>query len=154
MLCDDAVVDRLRAAGCVFAEEEAALLLAAAGDVEALVARRVAGEPLEQVLGWAEFAGLRVRVAPGVFVPRRRSEFLVAQALAVRPGSVVVDACCGSGAIGAALLAARPVARAARHRRRPGGRGVRAGEPARGRGRARRRSPGRRCRSRSPGGST
>jgi release factor glutamine methyltransferase len=103
----DAVVDRLRAAGCVFAEEEAALLLAASGDVDALVARRVAGEPLEQVLGWAEFAGLRVRVAPGVFVPRRRSEFLVAQALAV-PGEVVVDACCGSGAIGAALLASCP----------------------------------------------
>jgi len=101
------VVDRLRAAGCVFAEDEAALLQAAPGDLDALVARRVAGEPLEQVLGWAEFAGLRVRVAPGVFVPRRRSESLVAQALAV-PGEVVVDACCGSGAIGAALLAARP----------------------------------------------
>ncbi|MDD7916635.1 putative protein N(5)-glutamine methyltransferase [Actinomycetospora callitridis] len=105
----DSVVTRLRAAGCVFAEEEAALLESSAGDVEALVARRVAGEPLEQVLGWAEFAGLRVRVAPGVFVPRRRSEFLVAQAQALAvPGEVVVDACCGSGAIGAALLAARP----------------------------------------------
>ena len=76
-----------------------------------------------------------------------------AQALAV-PGEVVVDACCGSGAIGAALLAARPVARAARHRRRPGGRGLRAGEPARRRGRARRRSPGRPAGRRSPGGST
>jgi release factor glutamine methyltransferase len=105
----DAVVERLRAAGCVFAEEEAALLRSAPGDLEALVARRVAGEPLEQVVGWAAFAGLRVAVAPGVFVPRRRSEFLVARALeVVAAGATVVDVCCGTGAIGAALLAARP----------------------------------------------
>jgi release factor glutamine methyltransferase len=104
-----AVVERLRAAGCVFAEEEAALLTDAGGDLDALVARRVAGEPLEQVVGWAAFAGLRVAVAPGVFVPRRRSEFLVSRALAVTaPGATVVDVCCGTGAIGAALLAARP----------------------------------------------
>ncbi len=52
-----------------------------------MVARRAAGEPLEQVVGWAEFAGLRVLVDPGVFVPRRRSEFLVEVAvrLAARP---------------------------------------------------------------------
>ncbi|PVZ14821.1 putative protein N(5)-glutamine methyltransferase [Actinomycetospora cinnamomea] len=104
------VVSRLRAAGCVFAEEEAALLVASArGDLGALVARRVAGEPLEQVVGWAAFAGLRVAVAPGVFVPRRRSEFLVARALPVLPAAAtVVDVCCGTGAIGAAMLAARP----------------------------------------------
>jgi release factor glutamine methyltransferase len=103
------LVERLRAAGCVFAEEEAALLADAGGDLDALVARRVAGEPLEQVVGWAAFAGLRVAVAPGVFVPRRRSEFLVSQALAVTaPDATVVDVCCGTGAIGAALLAARP----------------------------------------------
>ena len=33
------------------------------------------------MVGWAEFAGLRVLVDPGVFVPRRRSEFLVAVAV-------------------------------------------------------------------------
>jgi release factor glutamine methyltransferase len=103
------LVERLRAAGCVFAEEEAALLTESGGDLDALVARRVTGEPLEQVVGWAAFAGLRVAVAPGVFVPRRRSEFLVSRALAVTaPDAVVVDVCCGTGAIGAALLAARP----------------------------------------------
>src|SRR5690242_795737 len=65
--------------------------------------------PLEHVLGWAEFAGLRVAVDPGVFVPRRRSELLVRTAAdLLRPGAVVVDVCCGSGAIGAALLAAEP----------------------------------------------
>ncbi|CAL9347961.1 Release factor glutamine methyltransferase [Streptomyces sp. enrichment culture] len=101
------VVAALRAAGCVFAEEEAELLLAAAGtpaELTALVDRRVAGEPLELVLGWAEFRGLRIAVEPGVFVPRRRTEFLVEQALAHAPeAAVVVDLCCGSGALGAAL---------------------------------------------------
>ncbi len=100
-----------------------------------MVDRRVAGLPLEQVLGWAEFCGLRITVAPGVFVPRRRTEFLVRQAALLvrgddpprppregivrgddpprppgegitRPGDVIVDLCCGAGAIGAALAAA------------------------------------------------
>jgi release factor glutamine methyltransferase len=102
----DAVVARLRSAGCVFAEEEAALLVAAATgpELRLLVDRRVAGEPLEHLLGWAEFCGLRIALDPGVFVPRRRTEFLVRQAAALgRPGSVVVDMCCGSGALGVAL---------------------------------------------------
>ena len=71
---------RLRAAGCVFAEEEADLLTVAAttpAELARLVDLRVAGRPLEQILGWAEFCGLRIEVDPGVFVPRRRSEFLV-----------------------------------------------------------------------------
>ncbi|GAA2899671.1 putative protein N(5)-glutamine methyltransferase [Streptosporangium fragile] len=76
-------------------------------DLDAMVDRRVAGLPLEHVLGWAEFCGLRVAVDPGVFVPRRRTEFLVRQAAALtRPGAVVVDLCCGSGAVGVALAAA------------------------------------------------
>ena len=104
------IVTRLRAAGCVFAEDEARLLMSSArtpAELDALVARRADGLPLEQVLGWAEFCGLRITVAPGVFVPRRRTEFLVRQALAVaRPGALIVDLCCGAGAIGAALAAA------------------------------------------------
>jgi release factor glutamine methyltransferase len=104
-------VTRLRAAGCVFAEEETRLLISAARTPEelaAMVDRRVAGLPLEQVIGWAEFCGLRIAVDPGVFVPRRRTEFLVRQAAALAgPGNVViVDLCCGAGAIGAALAAA------------------------------------------------
>ncbi|MEU6773116.1 putative protein N(5)-glutamine methyltransferase [Streptomyces sp. NPDC046759] len=103
----DTVVSALRAAGCVFAEEEAELILATArtpGDAASMVERRAAGHPLELVLGWAEFHGLRVTVEPGVFVPRRRTEFLVDQALAQAPyATVVVDLCCGSGALGAAL---------------------------------------------------
>ena len=104
---DDAVVARLRSAGCVFAEDEARLLVAEAGSparLESLVRRRVAGEPLEYLLGWAEFWGLRIAVAPGVFVPRRRSELLVEEAAALAPPrAVVVDLCCGSGAVAAAL---------------------------------------------------
>ncbi|MBF4579972.1 methyltransferase [Frigoribacterium sp. VKM Ac-2530] len=129
------MVARLRAAGCVFAEDEARLLLeaAAAGPgLESLVLRRTAGEPLEQVLGWAAFDGLRLVVEPGVFVPRRRTELLVRladAALAVVPGlppapgrgqvppdgttasgtaPVVVELCCGVGAVAAALLRRRP----------------------------------------------
>jgi len=109
---EDDVVARLRAAGCVFAEDEAQLLLAEAGSaaaLEELVARRVAGEPLEHVLGWAEFCGLRVAVAPGVFVPRRRTEALVEAAVGLgRPGAVVVDLCCGSGALGLAVATSMP----------------------------------------------
>lgn len=109
---DASVVLRLRAAGCVFAEDEARLLLEAAStatDLESLVARRVSGEPLEQLLGWAEFCGLRIAVSLGVFVPRRRTEFLVETAATLcHPDAVVVDLCCGSGAVGAALLAAVP----------------------------------------------
>ncbi|GAA4592500.1 putative protein N(5)-glutamine methyltransferase [Planotetraspora phitsanulokensis] len=104
-----AIVTRLRAAGCVFAEDEAELIVSTArapGDVAAMVDRRVAGLPLEHVLGWAEFYGLRVAVQPGVFVPRPRTEFLIRQAAALAPPeAVIVDLCCGSGAMAAALAA-------------------------------------------------
>lgn len=113
------IVSRLRSAGCVFAEDEARLLICAAqtpADLAAMMDRRAAGLPLEHVLGWAQFCGLRIAVDSGVFVPRRRTEFLVQQALALprkiasqaltRPRTVVVDLCCGSGAVGAALIAA------------------------------------------------
>ncbi|MFJ3783227.1 putative protein N(5)-glutamine methyltransferase [Streptomyces sp. NPDC090093] len=102
------VVERLRAAGCVFAEEEATLLIAAApgsAGLDAMVERRASGLPLEHVVGWAGFAGLRIAVDPGVFVPRRRTEFLVERAVALAaPGALCVDLCCGSGAAGAVLL--------------------------------------------------
>ena len=117
-LPDPVLVARLRAAGCVFAEDEAMLLeqavegrADAADELERLVARRVEGEPLEQLLGWAEFGGLRILLEPGVFVPRRRTEALAAEAIRLtgavadsgRP-CVVVDLCCGAGAIGAAVI--------------------------------------------------
>ena len=108
---DPAVVARLRAAGCVFAEAEAQLLAGAAhspAELDALVERRAGGLPLELVVGWAEFRGLRIFVDPGVFVPRLRSEFLVetAVSLARGPGpALIVDLCCGTGALGLAVAA-------------------------------------------------
>ncbi len=115
-MSEEELVLRLRAAGCVFAEEEAALLLDAAGSpaqLASMTARRVAGEPLEYVVGWAEFCGVRMTVEAGVFVPRHRTELLVDEAerlLSGRLGApLVVDLCCGSGALGAALAVRRTV---------------------------------------------
>ena len=76
----------------------------APGELTEMVGLRAEGLPLEHVVGWAEFCGLRVAVDPGVFVPRPRTEALVRKAAALlSPGAVVVDLCCGSGAVGAAL---------------------------------------------------
>lgn len=104
----DTLVSRLRAAGCVFAEDEAAEIRRVHGDdekaVDAAVAARRAGIPLEQVLGVARFAGVEVEVGDGVFVPRRRAEPLIDEAVAAAPDArVVVDLGCGTGAIAAAL---------------------------------------------------
>jgi len=121
----DEIAGRLRAAGCVFAEDEAAVLSAAAPDLPTLhelVRRRAGGEPLEQVVGYADFCGVRVRLRPGVFVPRVRSTLLVTLAAtaltkespttkqsSATEGSTaterrtVLDLCCGSGALGMAV---------------------------------------------------
>jgi release factor glutamine methyltransferase len=104
------LVAALRSAGCVFAEEEARLLLdesSSPAELMTWTARRMAGEPLEHVVGWAAFAGLRIAVDPGVFVPRRRSELMV-EVAAREEAELAVDLCCGSGALGAALAARRP----------------------------------------------
>jgi release factor glutamine methyltransferase len=103
------VVARLRTAGCVFAEDEAQMLLSAASgaELDRMLGLRESGVPLEQVVGWAEFCGRRIVVEPTVFVPRRRTELLVDEALRRCPSPrVVVDLCCGSGVV-AAVLAAR-----------------------------------------------
>ncbi|MEO6124159.1 MAG: putative protein N(5)-glutamine methyltransferase [Ilumatobacteraceae bacterium] len=106
----DAIVERLRRAGCVFAQDEADVLLGSAatsGQLESMIERRIGGQPLEHVVGWAAFAGLRVAVGEGVFIPRRRSELLVETARTImKPGDVVLDLCCGSGAVGMAIAAA------------------------------------------------
>lgn len=102
----------LRASGSVFAEEEAALLISEAGSPDALIAmieKRTDGVPIEQILGWAEFRGLRIAVEPEIFIPRYRTEFLAEQAISLcTSDSLVVDLCCGSGAIGLAIISAVP----------------------------------------------
>jgi release factor glutamine methyltransferase len=102
--------------GFVAAGEEAQELLAcAAGDAErldALVARRLTGEPLAWITGSVTFCGVEVLVAPGVYVPRWQTE-LLAQRAAERlpPGGTAIDVCTGSGALARTLMAARPGAR-------------------------------------------
>ncbi len=113
------LVDALRAAGCVWAEDEAAILVdASPADEDArwrLAERRMAGEPLEQVVGWASFCGRRILLEPGVFVPRRRTEPLAHAAVrAARdrgPSPLVVDLCCGSGALAVVVAGEIPGAR-------------------------------------------
>ena len=76
-----------------------------------MVDERVAGVPVEQLVGWVTFCGLRILVDRGVFVPRRRTELLVRESVGLArrvDGPVVVDLCCGSGAVGAAIAAALP----------------------------------------------
>ena len=110
------VAARLRAAGSVFAEDEAAILLEAATDdaeLDALVSRRVAGEPLEPLVGWARFGRLRLAVGPGVFVPRQRSLLLARAAIRsarAQVDPVVLEPFCGVAPIAASVAAAVPAA--------------------------------------------
>ena len=107
ILDTDSLVLRLRAAGCVFAEEEAAILQESARGDEHLLRlceRRERGEPLEQLVGWVDFGGLRLSVGPGVFIPRQRTLFLAGLTLAaVREQSrpVVVEAFAGAAPVAA-----------------------------------------------------
>jgi release factor glutamine methyltransferase len=112
------VAQELAEAGCVFAEEEASILMEASrstAELAAMLARRAAGEPLEYVVGWTDFRGIRFAVDEGVFIPRPRSGFLVEEAASLvrcvagaGRSVVVVDLCCGIGAIGGALAAELP----------------------------------------------
>jgi release factor glutamine methyltransferase len=76
----------------------------------ALVQRRATGEPIPFIKGVAEFRGLELAVAPGVFVPRDSSEFLAEQVirrLRGRRAPVLVDLATGAGTV--ALAAAHEV---------------------------------------------
>jgi release factor glutamine methyltransferase len=84
--------------------------------VAAAVRRRARGEPLQHILGWESFRGLRLRVGREVLVPRPETEILVDRALALLPpagprGVDVVDVGTGSGNIACAIAAERPDAR-------------------------------------------
>jgi release factor glutamine methyltransferase len=110
------LADRLAAAGFLSAREEAEELRAAAGGdgrlLEELAERRLAGEPLAWIVGGAGFCGLRVRVDPGVYVPRPHTERLALRAAERLPADgTAVDVCTGSGAVAALLADRRPAAR-------------------------------------------
>jgi release factor glutamine methyltransferase len=110
------LASRLAHAGCVAPFDEADELMTAAngdeGVLQGLVARRVGGEPLAWVTGGTEFAGHRVLVSPGVYVPRRQTEALVRRAIDLLPKyGLAADLCTGTGAIAVAISRARPQAR-------------------------------------------
>ncbi|MCU4183967.1 hypothetical protein K6U06_06320 [Acidiferrimicrobium sp. IK] len=111
-----AVTERLAAAGCVAADEEAGELLTAAGGdpgrLEALVSRREGGEPLAWITGWVAFGPTRVQVEAGVYVPRAQTAALAERAAKLLPpNGLAVDLCTGSGAIAVAIGNSRPDAR-------------------------------------------
>ncbi|QMU23417.1 methyltransferase [Gordonia rubripertincta] len=111
-LLEDPLAGALRRAGCVFAEDEAELLRRHAtgpDELDDLCARRIAGEPLEHLLGWVQFGDLRLSVGSGVFVPRQRSLLLAREAVEAakrRREAVVLEAFCGVAPIAAAVAAA------------------------------------------------
>ena len=112
----EALTELLASRGFVAAEDEAGELIDRAGGdtalLGALVERRLTGEPLAWITGSVEFCGLRVRVEPGVYVPRWQSELLAERAVARLPErGVALDLCTGSGAIAAVLRDRRPSAR-------------------------------------------
>ncbi|HJS26219.1 MAG TPA: HemK/PrmC family methyltransferase [Actinomycetota bacterium] len=107
------VVEALAEGGCVAPGEEADALLDTSrgglGTIDELVARRLRGEPLAWITGWAVFCGLRVRVDRGVFVPRPHTEGLARRAADALPDTgTAVDLCTGSGAVAAVMRAAHP----------------------------------------------
>ncbi len=125
------VTARLTAAGCVAADEEAAELMASAGDrvsLEAWIGRRERGEPLAWITGSLLFCDRRICVDPGVYVPRAQTEGLARRAAHRLGGDRLggdrlgeghkqvdedrtvraVDLCTGAGAVAAHLMAVRP----------------------------------------------
>jgi release factor glutamine methyltransferase len=99
--------------GCVAPDAEADALLEASsegvGPLQHLIARRLRGEPLAWITGWIRFCGLRVRIDPGVFVPRPHTEALARRAVDLLPATgIAVDLCTGSGAVAVVLGSARP----------------------------------------------
>jgi len=109
------VINRLTAAGCVAAQEEAEELLAKAPDdatLEDWIRRRERGEPIAWITGTLQFCGHTLRIDPGVYVPRLQSQELARRAATLLSGSggPVADLCTGVGAIAAHLMAEAPAA--------------------------------------------
>jgi release factor glutamine methyltransferase len=76
------------------------------------VSRRARREPLQRILGWEEFRGVRVRLTDSVLVPRPETETLVEWVLALLPAPgprrlLAIDVGTGSGCIACALASER-----------------------------------------------
>jgi release factor glutamine methyltransferase len=110
------VVDSLARGGFISPDAEADVLIAAAGEgvgpLDELVRRRLDGEPLAWITGSVRFCGARIRVRPGVFVPRLHTEILAIRASALLPDDgICVDLCTGSGAVAVVAMGAHPGAK-------------------------------------------
>lgn len=100
--------------GAVLARREQPLTPAEVATSEALLARRLAGEPVARILGRREFWSLPFVLSPAVLDPRPDSEVVVETTLALfadRPPRTVVDLGTGSGCLLLALLHEWPEAR-------------------------------------------
>ena len=100
------------------AEPGAAVPAAAGRKFMSLVRRKVSGLPLSYVLGWHDFMGLRLKVGPGVLVPRPETEELTELCARLLGGKTegggaveILDFCAGSGCVAAGLASLLPGAR-------------------------------------------
>ena len=95
----------------LLAHPEQALTTARQALYDALLQRRLQGEPVAYILGEREFFGLRFKVSPDTLIPRPETELLVELALQRIPvdGQFrVLDLGTGSGAIALSIAHARP----------------------------------------------
>jgi release factor glutamine methyltransferase len=83
--------------------------------IETFLRRRAKREPLHYILGYTEFHGLKIRVGPGVLIPRPETELLVEEAISKitklktqNSKLRILDLCTGSGCIALALAKAFP----------------------------------------------
>jgi release factor glutamine methyltransferase len=95
----------------LIAHENDALQANTHAEFEALVNRRLHGEPIAYILGYREFFGLKIKVSPDTLIPRPDTETLVEAALAklaTRPPAQILDLGTGTGAIALAIAKHAP----------------------------------------------
>jgi len=92
-----------------FTDEQMSLL-------ESVVRRRTGREPLQYILGYVEFMGLKIQVGKGVLIPRPETELMAEYAIKTCRGGVtpplhILDLCTGSGCLALALAKEFPHAK-------------------------------------------
>lgn len=108
LLADALGVDRLR----LVLDSDRVVAAEVADRFGEWIERRKAHEPLQHILGFEEFRGLRLKTGPAALIPRPETELLVEWALELErthgPWRLAVDVGAGTGAIACALVAAAP----------------------------------------------
>jgi release factor glutamine methyltransferase len=98
----------------LLSRDDMVLNAAAYTEWEALISRRVNGEPIAYILGKKGFHNIELLVAPGVLIPRPETELLVDIALdeiaSLNQPTQILDLGTGSGAIALAIASAAPLA--------------------------------------------